>query len=168
MSDTFPRGEAKWLVAEGVPLVRITPDSQVAVCTGTPVISYYMHWNERIRRTQPCFLYECDGCKANDPRRPLSYVRAMVWTYWHEKYIWRASIVEIPWTTGVTISQMPGKVLALRREHRFGPVDVGTFLFDSEPPIVPVFDIVPLLQKLWRVDPKKQLSLVGNRGPDVD
>jgi hypothetical protein len=76
--------------------------------------------------------------------------------------------LELPWTTGVTLSQMPNKIVALRRDHKFGPVNIGTYLFDSGIPAPVHFEIMPLLMRLWRVPPAKQLALVGNRGPSED
>jgi hypothetical protein len=95
--------EVQWIDASLVPLVRVKGKYQLAVVVTGPVMSFYMHWNPVLNRTQPCVLHECQGCSDFQPKRPLSYCSSMIYRVANSVSEWRPAILEVPWATGVNL-----------------------------------------------------------------
>jgi hypothetical protein len=163
------RSEVQWITSAGLPLVRIKHGMpEVAVVIAGPVIGYYVHWLEELKRTQPCFVFRCQACDDQVPRRAMSYVGCMHFRLVGDEYLWRPAVLEVPHRTGDLLSGMVGKRVALKRDRRFGPVNVGTYLFDEELPKIKPVEFVQQLLAMWRVQPGQQVALVGNLGPAND
>lgn len=168
MSATATGGKIVWHATESIGLVRVTPGRQLAAYVHGMVASYYVHWCKELRRTQPCILGGCIPCRDGEPRRSLSYCEAMVYRYHGDAFHWLPTILEIPYTTAMVLVQMRKQVVALRREKKCGPVNVGTYLFEVPTPRPVTFDIVSHLVRLWRLPQGAQLALIGNLGPAND
>lgn len=152
----------QWLVTESVPLLRVRPGREFAVMPTGLVRSYQMHWNPEVQRTQPCVLVACPHCRTGQPRRPLSYVPVMNYRMRGEGLLWLPAILEVPHSTGITLSGLVGVIVAVKRERQFGPVLVGKYLFKSEPPKPIKIEMLDHLMPLWRLDRNTALVLVSD------
>lgn len=156
-----PKGDVKWMSVNSTALIRVRPRRQFAVMPLGDMLSVYTHWIESMKRTQPCLLGGCEGCLSHSARRPLSYLAVAYFKTAGKTPSWDTAILEVPWGTGVTLSGMAGQIVAVRRERPFGPVNVGHFLFQSQPPKVKPFKVTDILLSLWRVPAGRQLCLLS-------
>lgn len=163
------RSEVQWISAAGLPLVRVRPQAtETAVVVAGPVVGYYTHWVKELDRTQCCLVFGCRWCDERVPRRAMAYVGILHFRLVGTEYLWRPAVLEVPHMTGQLLAGMVGQRVALKRDRKFGPVNVGRYLFSEETPRTKPLDFVPQLLKMWRVEPNQQVALVGNLGPAAD
>jgi len=126
------------------------------------VHSYCMHWCPDIARTQPCIRGACPYCEDGLPQRPISYVAVFHWRLYGATWGWFRSLLEVPLSTGLRLTDLPSRVLSLRRRRVFGPIDVETVTSKPPPPVPEGWDILPQLLRLWRLPRTCQFTLVSD------
>lgn len=142
------------------PLVRVKGSHSIAIVPLGNVHTWLMHWFAMDKRTQPCVLDRCQGCKEYLPRRPLSYVAIAHLVVRDDGPAWSPGILEVPLSTGCEVNERRGQAVCLRRMRPRGPIQVGTFSTQIGQPTFGKFDIVPSLLRLWRLTPDLQLRLL--------
>lgn len=168
MATTEREAKIEWRSPAGLPLLRIRAGRQHTVTLGCQHEDCYVHWVPEIARTMPCVLGSCVACVALSPRRAMTYAACLHWRMHGEKFSWCPALLEVPWTTGKMLLELPREPLALRRERPNGPVNVGKFLFDMSKPVFDGFDVLPVLFGMWRLPASTMLARVGNLGPAAD
>ena len=166
--STSTEDRIKWLPTGTIPLVRIHPGRPYTVMVGRQVKHVYVHWLADQKRTMPCLLGRCTLCGESNPRRPLSYFQGMHYRSDGGVFDWRAAVIEVPYQCGKILEEMPGKPVALRRDRKCGPVNIGTFLFPAPVPKQIDFVLQDRLLAFWRLPAGAHPCVVGNLGPQAD
>lgn len=144
-----------------VPLLRIRGTYPTVVCPTGPTVSVWMHWLPEFKRSMPCVRSECPHCAEGFPRRPLSYVPALLLRSSGGVARWSPVVLELPLRAGIAALERRGQCVSLRRTKHQGPVELllcPKLQPPSERGTVSVFET---LFSLWRIPRSNQITLVS-------
>ena len=145
-----------------VPLLRIKCSYPVMVCATGPAVSIWMHWLPEFRRSMPCVVGRCPHCREGMPRRPLSYVPALVLRSAQGEVRWRRTVLELPLRTGTLLHDRQGQCFALRRSKPCGPIDAVPSGKLPSPKSGERIEVYATLFPLWRIPRTTAIALVSS------
>lgn len=149
-----------WL--QGWRLTRVKGQRPYLFWIAGPCRSWWMHWDPTALRTQPCLVNSCRLCYEAYPKRPLSYLPVYEGGAFNDGTTWRRTLLEVPFRTGLRLTDMQGRPVCLRRRGTCGVIDITPATLRARPENSQAWDIVPQLLALWRIARSEQLSLVSS------
>lgn len=145
-----------------IPLLRIRATYPIVLHINGPGVSIWMHWLPDFKRTMPCVRRTCPYCRAGLPRRPLTYIPAMVLRGASGFREWRRVVLEVPLRAGKELFDLQGKGVILRRVKHCGPIDILAANHTELPADPRRFDVFGTLRTLWRIPASSQVALVSD------
>lgn len=139
-------------------LVRVKGSQPTVIWPVDAPIYVAVHWCAHLLRTQPCLADECPGCRAGDPRRPMSYVPVYHWRLFAEQIGWYRAVLEVPARTGVQLERMVGRAVAMRRARAGGVIETTIGITRAAPESVTPWPVLPSLHRLWRTPLNRALT----------